>query len=228
MDDASLIATLQLADSFFPSGTVTLSHGLETFVAKQPISAREIQALLENYLHGKVTPSDLVAYAHAYRAAEGHSVEQLRAIDHQFTASLWAQDLRQASMRSGRALLHTAEPLIESLTLQQFADDVRTGCSDGNAVVCFGLVCSLWQIPIRTGGITHLYTFAVSFLGAAMRLGCLGHRETQRILLALRPQFSTLVDEALMRELDEMSTFAPLADIRAMQHASLSVRLFAS
>lgn len=61
-----------------------------------------------------------------------------------------------------------------------------------------------------------------------MRLGCLGHRETQRILLALRPLFSTLVDEALVRELEEMSTFAPLADIRAMQHASLSVRLFAS
>jgi urease accessory protein UreF len=37
-----------------------------------------------------------------------------------------------------------------------------------------------------------------------------------------------LVDEALMRELDEMSTFVPLADIRAMQHAFLSVRLFAS
>jgi urease accessory protein len=174
------------------------------------------------------SPSDLVAYAHAYRAAEVHSVEQLRAIDRQFTALLWAQDLRQASIRSGRALLHTAETLIESLTLQQFADDVRSGCSDGNAVVCFGLVCSLWQISIRTGGITHLYTFAVSFLGAAVRLGCLGHRETQRILLALHPQFPTLVDEALMRELDEMSTFAPLADIRAMQHASLPVRLFAS
>ena len=228
MDETSLIATLQLADSFFPSGTVTLSHGLEAFVAKQPISVREIQTLLENYLHGKVTPSDLVVYAHAYRAAEMHSVEQLRNVDHHLTSSLWAQDLRQASMRSGRAILHTAGTLIESPVLQKFRHEVQTGFSDGNAVVCFGLVCALWQIPIRTGGLAHLYTFAVSFLGAAMRLGCLGHRETQRILLNLRPQFPALVDEALARELDEMSTFAPLADIRAMQHTYLSVRLFAS
>jgi len=228
MDDASLIATLQLADSVFPSGTVTLSHGLESFVAKQPISPRDIQTLLEDYLQGKVTPSDLVTYAHAYRAAEGHSVEQLRNVDHYLTSSLWAQDLRQASMRSGRAILHTAGTLIESPVLQQFTDEVQSGVSDGNAVVCFGLLCSLWQIPIRTGGLVHLYTFAVSFLGAAMRLGCLGHRETQRILLNLRPQFPALVDEALARELGEMSTFAPLADIRAMQHTYLPVRLFAS
>ena len=73
-----------------------------------------------------------------------------------------------------------------------------------------------------------MYTFAVSFLGAAMRLGCLGHREAQRILLALRSRFPLLVDDALRRDLDEMSTFAPLADIHAMQHTYLSVRLFAS
>ena len=228
MDDASLIATLQLADSLFPSGTVTLSHGLEAFVAKQSISPRDIEALLEDYLQGKVTTSDLVAYAHAYRATEEHSVEQLRKVDHYLTSLLWAQDLRQASMRSGRAILHTARALSDSSVLQHFTDEVQTGSSDGNAVVCFGLLCSLWQIPIRSGGLVHLYTFAVSFLGAAMRLGCLGHRETQRILLNLRPQFPALVDEARTRELDEMSTFAPLADIRAMQHVYLPVRLFAS
>ena len=40
MDDTALLAALQLADSFFPSGTLTLSHGLEAFLSLHPESAK--------------------------------------------------------------------------------------------------------------------------------------------------------------------------------------------
>src|SRR5882672_7928061 len=53
MDDASLIAAFQLADSFFPSGMVTLSHGLETFLSIQPSAHVNIAHLLDDYLRGK-------------------------------------------------------------------------------------------------------------------------------------------------------------------------------
>lgn len=228
MDDASLIATLQLADSFFPSGTVTLSHGLEAFISLNPRSQREIPQLLEDYLSSKITPCDLVAYAHAYRAAEANDGERLQAIDQYVTAVWLPHELRQGSIRSGRALLETLAPLIAIPVFQTFTQTVREGQSAGNAAVCLGIVCVGWQVPLRAGGIVLLYTFAISFLGAALRLGCLGHREAQRILLGLRPQFPALVDAALERELEEISSFAPLADIRAMQHAYLPVRLFSS
>lgn len=228
MDDASLIAILQLADSFFPSGTVTLSHGLEAFVNLRPQSQREIPRLLEDYLSNKVALLDLVVYAHAYRAAIATDLERLRVIDRHLTASLLPQELRQGSTRSGRALLDTISPLVDAPLLQDFTQAVKAGRSEGNAPVCLGLLCALWQAPLRAGGIALLYTFAVSFLGAALRLGCLGHREGQQILLSLRPRFSILVEAALKCELEEMSTFAPLADIRAMQHAYLPVRLFSS
>ena len=70
MDDASLVAALQLADSFFPSGMVTFSHGLETFLSVSPSSSVDIARLLDDYLSGKIASCDLVAYAYAYRAAE--------------------------------------------------------------------------------------------------------------------------------------------------------------
>jgi urease accessory protein len=228
MNDAALLAILQLADSFFPSGMVTLSHGLEAFISVSSASSSDIPQLLDDYLSGKVAPCDVVAYAHAYRAAEVAALDRLHLIDQQLTASVWPQELRQASIRSGRAMLQTLTPLVEAPLLHTFTRGIQDGRSHGNASVCLGLLCALWQIPIRAGGICHMYTFAVSFLGAAMRLGCLGHREAQRILLALRSRFPLLVDDALRRDLDEMSTFAPLADIHAMQHTYLSVRLFAS
>lgn len=228
MDDASLLAALQLADSFFPSGMVTFSHGLETFLSVIPPPGVDIARLLENYLSSKVAPCDLVAYAHAYRATETENLARLQEVDQFLTASLLPQELRQGSARSGKALLNTLQPAIEALIFQQFQEAVRRGDGDGNASVCLGLLCSVWRIPLRAGALLHLYTFSVSFLSAALRLGHLGHREVQRILSELRARFSPLVDTALESALEELSTFAPLADIRAMQHAYLPVRLFSS
>lgn len=228
MDDASLLAVLQLADSFFPSGTVTLSHGLEAFVSMEPQFPPDILPLLEDYLHNKIAPCDLVAYAAAHLAARQADLERLFTVDDVLSASLLPHELRQGSTRSGRALLETLTPLIEHALLPRFTQAVKQGRTDGNAAVGFGLVSALWDIPLRAGGIMQLYMFSVSFLGAAMRLGCLGHREAQRILLVLRPQWPALVDAACQRDLDEIGSFAPLADIRAMQHAALPVRLFAS
>ena len=231
VSDVSLMAALQLADSFFPSGTLTLSHGLEAFLSLHPESGKDIPRLLEDYLQHKVAPLELVAYLHAYRAAETADLEQLQHIDCYLTASLLPQELRQGSARSGRALLETLRPLehLEHDALfQAFATGVRTQQSEGNAPICLALVCLNWQVPQRTGGIVLLYTFMVSFLGAALRLGSIGHREAQRILLSLRPQLSSLLDMVWERDLDEMGAFAPLADIRAMQHTYLPVRLFSS
>ncbi len=228
MDDAALIAALQLADSFFPSGTLTLSHGLEAFLSLDPESGKEIPRLLKDYLRHKVAPLELVAYLHAYRAAETADLEHLQHIDRYLTASLLPQELRQGSARSGRALLETLRPLENDTLFQAFVTGVRTQQSEGNAPICLALVCHNWQVPQRAGGIVLLYTFMVSFLGAALRLGSIGHREVQRILLSLRPQLSSLLDMVWERDLEEMGAFAPLADIRAMQHAYLPVRLFSS
>jgi urease accessory protein len=94
--------------------------------------------------------------------------------------------------------------------------------------VCFAVIHALWEVPVRAGALAYLYSFAVSFLGAALRLGCLGHCQAQCILLELRPGLPALAEDALERDLEEMQAFAPLADIRAMQHAYLPVRLFSS
>lgn len=228
MDDAALIAALQLSDSFFPSGMLTLSHGLEAFLSLHAVSGKDLSPLLEDYLQHKVAPLELVAYLHAYRAAEIGSLKELQHIDRYLTASLLPQEIRQGSARSGRALLETLRPLENDALFRAFIAGIHTQQSEGNASTCLALVCVNWGVPQRAGGIVLLYTFMVSFLGAALRLGSIGHREVQRILVSLRPQLSSLIDTVWERPLEEMGAFAPLADIRAMQHAFLTVRLFGS
>ena len=220
-------AALQLTDSFFPSGTVTLSHGLETFLGGQSAEI-DLSQLLQDYLERKIAPCDLVAYAHAYRAAEEGDVERLHQLDRYLNVSLLPQELRQGSARSGRATLETLRRLVEEPLFQAFLAGIEAGKSSGHISICLGLLHVLWRIPQRRGGAMLLYTFMVNFLGAAIRLGCLGHREAQRLLINFRPHLIPLADQALESPLEEIGTFVPLADIRAMQHAHLSVRLFSS
>ncbi len=194
MDDASLIAALQLADSFFPSGMITLSHGLETFLSIQPSAHVDIARLLDNYLRGKIAPCDLVAYAHAYRAAEASDLFRLQEIDQLLTAALVPQELRQSSARCGRALIATLQTLVDAPLFQQFCQTVQSGASASNAAVCLGVLCVAWNIPLRTGALVHLYTFAVSFLSAALRLGRVVHHEVKRFFLTLRHPLHTLCE----------------------------------
>ena len=227
MDDTAFIAALQLTDSFFPSGTVTLSHGLETFLNEQS-SAVDLPRLLHDYLEKKIAPCDLVAYAHAYRAAEKGDVDRLHQIDRYLHASLIPQELRQGSARSGRATLETVNRLIEDPVVHTFRDGVRTSRSHGHMPICQGLLHVVWRIPQRSGCGMLLYTFIVNFLGAAIRLGCLGHQEAQGLLITFRSRLIPLIDQALRSSLEELGAFAPLADIKAMQHAHLPVRFFSS
>ena len=227
MDDTAFIAALQLTDSFFPSGAVSLSHGLETFLGDQSAEI-DLSRLLHDYLERKIAACDLVAYAHAYRAAAEGDAERLHRIDRYLNVSLLPQELRQGSVRSGRGTLETLRRSVEEPLFQTFMAGVDTGRSGGHLPVCLALLHCIWRIPEHRGGCMLLYAFMVNFLGAAIRLGRLGHRQAQGLLIHFRPLVGPMVEQALASPLEEIGAFTPLADIRAMQHAHLAVRLFSS
>jgi urease accessory protein UreF len=66
----TLFATLQLADSFFPTGLFTQSHGLESFVAAGTTGAAQIEALLHSYVLHVAAPGDALAVRWVTRAAQ--------------------------------------------------------------------------------------------------------------------------------------------------------------
>jgi len=69
--------------------------------------------------------------------------------------------------------------------------------------------------------------FCVGLIGAALRLGLIGHVEGQRRLAT----FHDLIAEVLknpLPSLDEISTFGPACDIAFMRHEVQPARLFAN
>ena len=60
---AALLGSLQLADSFFPGGGYTLSHGLESYAEEGLLDAASLTAIASDLIRHSLGPSDAIALA---------------------------------------------------------------------------------------------------------------------------------------------------------------------
>ena len=71
------------------------------------------------------------------------------------------------------------------------------------------------------------HTLCTGIVGAALRLGMIGHLDAQKILLQVRPVLVELL-QLPTGEVAELYGYAPHAEIAAMRHEVQDSRLFAN
>ena len=224
----AFLRALQVCDSFFPSGLFTLSHGLESFVQAGLVGPRDVESLLLDYLEHVVGPGDALAVAHAHEATETGDLVRLAEVDRQLFAMKLVREAREASCRVGKRLLGTLAHLTADPRVAEYRSRVDSGACPGTAAVALGAGAAALGVGKRDAMLMELYTFATSFLGAALRLLRLDHLEAQAILARAATPMLRLVDEHAERALDEMRAFAPWIDLMGMAHERAEVRLFIS
>ncbi|MEL6351559.1 MAG: urease accessory UreF family protein [Cyanobacteria bacterium J06627_28] len=223
------LAMMQLADSFFPSGSYTLSHGLESLVQAGTIqTAEQVETFVRLLVCNKVGPMDAIALTHAHRASQQDSLSKLRDIDAHLFAQTPIEKTRLTQRQSGRALLMVANqtwPHSQLDSLQQLTAKGEFNCLHP---VVFGVVAQVAGLSEQAARIAFIHGFVTGVLGAAIRLGTLGHVQAQQVRLALSADMARICDEAAVRSLDDMWACTPLIDLAQMRQAKLSRRLFAS
>jgi urease accessory protein len=224
----AFLRAVQLGDSFFPSGLYTLSHGLESFVQAGLVAPGDVEPLLLDYLEQVVGPGDAVALAHAHGATERGDLARLAEVDYRLFAMKLVREAREASCRVGKRLLGTVVGLSADLRIAEYRSWVDCGRCPGTAAVALGAAAASLGIGKREAMLLELYTFATSFLGAALRLIRFDHLEAQRILARAAATMLRLVEENAERNLGEMRAFAPWIDLMGMAHERAEVRLFVS
>ena len=223
------LTLVQLADSFFPSGTYTLSHGLECLVQQHKIQQPEdIIAFLRILLHNKIATCDLVALIEAHHASTANDLEQIIQIEMQLYAQTLIEITRKTQQQSGRALLMVAQStwqhqLLETLDRSRASN--RFYCLHPTV---FGVVGNIAGINSTDTALAFLHGFVTGILGAAIRLGSLGHLQAQQVLLQLAPDIEQAYNTASSMNLDQMWTCTPAIDLAQMRHSKLPSRLFAN
>jgi urease accessory protein len=226
---AQKLALMQLADSFFPSGSFTLSHGLESLVQEGKIQQPEdLSVFLQLLLRNKIGTSDLVALIHAYRGSAENNLAIVKQADAQLFAQTLIEATRKTQRQSGRALLMVAQSTWQDDRLETL--DGERISSDFNCLhpVVFGVVGRIAGLLEIDTVLAFLHGFVTGLLGAAIRLGVIGHLQAQQILLHLSPNIAASYHTATSMTLEQMWSCTPAIDLAQMRHQKLSSRLFAS
>ncbi len=224
----AFLASLQLADSFFPSGLYTLSHGLEAFVQSGQVDANNLEALLADYLRYSLGSTDGVALACAHRAGEEDTLRLALLADVRLTAVKLAREARETSRRVGRQLLTLSRQVFGGELLNRYAGHVGNDNAPGNHAVVLGLVMATLGIPRDQAVMSELYTFSSSFVAAAVRLAMIDHRLAQVILHQLKPVIAEIARANCTKSVQDIASCAPLIDVMAMRHERAELRLFMS
>ena len=231
---ASLLSLLQLSDSAFPSGRYTLSYGLEALAQSGHVTVPDERSTLIRLLGDSIrfgaAPSDGLALACAHRAVgeAGTDLELLTRVDARLTAVKLPREVREASTRTGRALLATATAAIGGHALHDYAERVRHDGSPGNHAVVVGLLSASLEVPCLEAVVGELYAFSSSWVGAAVRLGLVDHRGAQALLHQARPVIVAAALDVADRDASQISSCTPFLDVMAMRHEQAELRLFAT
>ena len=221
------LALMQLSDAFFPSGSFTLSHGLESLTYSGQIqTSQEFQNYLRVLLYQKVGPSDLVALIYAYQASVRAALDDIRQADLSLFAQTPIQTVREAQSKSGRALLMVARSTWPDPQLDWLADQIQTGQCHGLHPVVFAVVSRAAGLSCSDSLLAFLHSFVTGLCGAAIRLGIVGHVKAQLILKDIAYDLNPVIDCAMNLTLAEMWSCTPSIDIAQMKHPFLPSRQF--
>lgn len=224
----AFLSSLQLADSFFPSGLYTLSYGLEAYAQAGLLKPADLEDLLIDYLRHGVGPVDGAAIACAHRAAETGDLELAAETDLRLSAVKLTREARVSSQRTGRQLLKTACQIFGGELLLSYADRVRDGAVPGNHAVSLGLAMAVLGIERERAVAGELYAFTASAIGSVVRLAIIDHRYAQAVLHALKPVIVEVAHIHCESRVRDIASSTPLIDIMAMRHERAELRLFMS
>lgn len=224
----NLLATLQLADSFFPSGMFTQSHGLERLVDTGLYGEAQLGALLTTYLRHVVGPADALAARWVIHSAAVNDIDTIMSIDARLEATKLAAEGRIASRRCGGRILQLGAELYQNGLSAQYSQLVRAGKTPGHQSIALALLAAAATLDEQTAVLIELHAFSVSFLSAAVRLNVIDHIAAQRLRLQAQPVMAEVASSMMQRDWCEIGGFAPAIELAQFQHRYALAHMFVS
>ncbi|MFN3846954.1 MAG: urease accessory protein UreF [Paracoccaceae bacterium] len=205
-----LLTLVQWLSPAFPTGAFAYSHGLESAIADGAVAdAAGVRQWLADVLDFGAGRQDAILLVQSLRPGANH--------DH-------LDDL-------ARALQPSSERLTEAL--DQGSAFARTVAGlTGRALpprclpVAVGEAAAPMALPEAQVAALYLHAFASNLTSVAMRFMPLGQAEGQSVLAALHPLIDSLAEEATRLTLEDLGSAAFGADMSAMAHETMDVRIF--
>lgn len=230
MEKNQLFSLLQFAGGTFPTGAFSQSWGLETTVATGRVtSLDDFQKYLEAYLNGVLATFEGPALCHAYELAQSGGLtdnQKLLDFEEKVTAMRLTKESREASHRTGKALLRIASGMLNRKDLVDYYDNMEE--SGINYPVAFGLLAALLDMPKEEALAAFFFSAVNAMVQSAVKLIPLGNGEAQKLIFENYYLVGIAVEVAMAIPVEEMYSFCPGFDLASIHHETLPTRLYMS
>lgn len=210
MHTDDILRLTQWLSPAFPVSSYAYSHGLEAeVVAGRLRDGRDVQEWISAVLVVGAGRSDAILM----RAAR-HGLAELSALGDLALALAGSRERVVETTAQGRALAETLAAL---------------GHGDGVArpyPVVLGLAARGLALDDVTVAALYLQSFAAGLVSAAVRFVPLGQAEGQRVLSELQATIAEVASDAALAGLEDIGAAVFGADLAAMIHETLEVRIF--
>ena len=221
-----LLYLLQVANASFPTGAFNHSYGFETWIDAGALDdAASFERACRDWLRYAAVRTDGAAVAHAYRYAGAGDLDALIALDETVAALKLSREAREASFKTGRALLGAYRDIFSGDSLAPFAAATRDGRCEGHQAVVFGAAAAAQGIDLEDAVLAFLHAALSNLVSVGARLIPLGQIESQRIVKNAWPLIRTGADLACAMELDALGSATAGLDVASMRHERLHTRL---
>lgn len=222
----TLLRVLQFGDSMLPIGAFSFSNGLESAVATGLVGD---EATLRDYVRTVVEQAatgDGIALLHAHRAAAAHDLPGVIRADRAIINRKLSEEMRLMTVRMGRKLGELGEIVHSVPLMSAWLEGVKTGATPGSYAAGLAILLAGLGLSEREAFAVHQYGAAMMVLGASLRLMKINYLAVQAILFEVNGLAPSAYARIAPCTLDDMATFAPVADVLAAIHVKAHVRMF--
>jgi urease accessory protein len=220
-----LLAALQHADTFFPSGSMAFSWGLEGLLRDRLVTnATTLEAFVESQALTRWATFDQGIVCASWDAFEARGA--WREADAYAEAMTLPLSLRTGSLRLGRTL-SDVHARLGSPTASELRQDIANGLSPGHLAAVQGVLWRSFGIGKFEARAMSAHTTCTGAVSAAVRLGIVGHLDAQRILSRLRQPIADVLDRP-PPSLSDLSSATYAADIASLRGEAVDARMFAN
>lgn len=218
-DDPHVILRLMtLLSPSFPTGSFAYSHGFETAIQSDLIhSSRDVESWITGLIKYGSGYTDSIFCALTWKNKLYGSGQSLTEA---YKAMAISHERYRESIEQGRAFLEHARIWDDAIKVQPHVDYPHP--------IAIGSTTRILGIPLKTTLIAFLQTFVSNILQSVLRLGVIGQSAAVSIQNALEPEILNQASFASEANWEDISSFTVHSDILAMQHETLSSRIFKS
>ena len=207
---SGLLTLVQWLSPAFPTGGFAYSHGLEAAISSgQVTDGPSLRQWLADVLEFGSGRQDAILLIHALKPGADHAALDTLARSLQPTAERLAETLEQ-----GTAFARTVAGITNR--------DLAPRCLP----VAVGEAAAPLGLPPAQVAALYLHAFASNLTSVAMRFVPLGQAVGQGVLSTLHPIIDSIAADAADLSLDDLGSSAFGADLSAMAHETMDVRIF--